>query len=174
MYNLTDINQMTRTAFIENIGWTAEHSPWVAEAAWEKRPFQSREDLFAALAREIYRAPEEKQLSLLRAHPDLGTRLDVTDASRSEQAGAGLHELSEAEYETFSALNQTYTSRFTFPFILAVKGKTKADILQSLQERQFHDWETEKETAIAEVTKIIHFRLHDLVDGSAQIERMKS
>lgn len=169
MYTIDDINQMPAEEFVEKIGVVFEHSPWVAAGAAARRPFDSREDMYACMTRVMYRAPEEKKLSLLRAHPDLGTKLEVTDASRAEQQGAGLNQLTEKEYERMASLNQFYTETFGFPFILAVKGKTKEEILANMQERAEHEREMELDTALSEVAKIALFRIQDLVSSGTAV-----
>lgn len=163
MYTIDEINSMRPTELVETIGVIFEHSLWVAEGALEQRPFDSREDMYAAMTRVMYRAPLEKKLSLLRAHPDLGTKLEVTEASRAEQQGAGLNQLNEEEFKEMAALNKYYTDTFGFPFILAVKGKSKEEILENMKERAGQSREKELDTALSEVAKIALFRLQDLV-----------
>src|ERR1043166_9066681 len=88
--NIDEINMLSRTAFVDALGWVFEHSPWVAERAWKHRPFPSLAALHATMTREVEAASREEQLALLRAHPDLGARRKMSAASSNEQAGAGL------------------------------------------------------------------------------------
>ena len=109
-------------------------------------------------------APREQKLALIRAHPDLAGRLappDLTAASRAEQSGAGLGELDEAERARFLELNERYRGRFGFPFILAVKGRTKEEILAAFEERLAHEPEREFDTALSEIETIALLRLKD-------------
>lgn len=163
MISFTDMNQMDKEVFIEKVGWVFEHSPWIAEKAWEGSPFPSLEVLFQTMVTIVQNAEKSQQLVLLRAHPDLGTRLKISEASQKEQAGAGLDKLSKAEFEEFVSLNQKYTEKFSFPFILAVKGHTKDTILNRLRERLDFTYEEELDTALHEVYKIARFRLNEMI-----------
>ncbi len=161
--NLEAVNLLSKEAFVERVGWVFEHSPWIAEQAWAQRPWASLEALQQSLVQVVQQAPKEAQLALLRAHPDLGSRARMAPASVAEQKGAGLDALSPAEYERIQALNRAYTGKFGFPFILAVRGKTKADILQAMEQRLHNSPEVEFQTALEEVFKIARFRLADLL-----------
>lgn len=161
--NLEAINLLSKQAFVEQVGWVFEHSPWIAEQAWAQRPWASLEALHQSLVQVVRQAPKEAQLALLRAHPDLGSRARMAPASVAEQKGAGLDALSPTEFERIQALNQAYTEKFGFPFILAVRGKTKADIFQAMKQRLHNPSEVEFQTALEEVFKIAHFRLADLL-----------
>ncbi|MGE0237585.1 MAG: 2-oxo-4-hydroxy-4-carboxy-5-ureidoimidazoline decarboxylase [Parvibaculaceae bacterium] len=163
MTKLDDINAMTRAAFVAAFGDVAEHSPWVAERAWERRPFADREALIRAFAQALREAAPDAKLALIRAHPDLATRARLTAESTSEQAGAGLDRLSAQEFARFTALNGAYKARFGFPFIFAVRGATKNQILAAFEERVGNSPEVEFETALAQITRIFRFRLEDRV-----------
>ncbi len=161
--NLATINQLSREAFVEQVGWVFEHSPWVAEKAWEHRPWASLEALHHSLVQAVQEAPKEAQLALIRAHPDLGSRARMAQASVAEQKGAGLDALTPAEYERIQALNRAYTDKFGFPFILAVRGKSKADVFKAMEERLPNPPDLEFETALEEIYKIARFRLAELL-----------
>src|SRR4051812_36931638 len=118
---LAELNACDRTGFVDTLGSVFEASPWVAERTWPERPFAGVDQLHAAMVHTVDRATEEEQLRLLRAHPDLGTRLRMSDASVSEQAGAGLDRLAAGEFETLQRLNVAYREKFGFPFLFAVK-----------------------------------------------------
>ncbi|OAS13432.1 uricase [Paenibacillus oryzisoli] len=154
---------MSQEAFIAAFGSLFEHSPWVAERASRFRPFADITDMISALEREVERATRDEQLALLRAHPDLGTRVGMTDHSVKEQSSAGLNQLTPEEYEQFLSLNTQYTGRFQFPFIMAVKGQTKETIREALHYRIHGTPEVELLTALQEVCKIGRFRLTDIV-----------
>ncbi|MFD2333155.1 2-oxo-4-hydroxy-4-carboxy-5-ureidoimidazoline decarboxylase [Cohnella sp. GCM10020058] len=161
--SLSDVNGLDRAAFVEALGSVFEHSPWVAEAAWAGRPHGSVAALHEAMMDAVRGSPRDRLISFLRAHPDLGTRLAVTPYSASEQSGAGLDRLTPEEYDAFSRLNKTYVDRFGFPFILAVKGKDKGEILETMRSRVNRDAEEEVTEAVAQITRITGFRLADLV-----------
>src|SRR5947209_8522828 len=113
------VNSLDEEAFAVAFGWIFEHSPWVAERAWKERPFRDAEALLGSMIRQVEIAAATEQMGLLRAHPDLGTRAKLSDASAAEQAGAGLDQLTPAEFELFTRLNSGYREKFGFPFLYA-------------------------------------------------------
>lgn len=155
----------SKAVFLEKFGHIFEHSPWVVERAWVRRPFADVPALHAALLAEVAQAGEAAQLDLLRAHPELAARVELTDASAAEQMGAGLKQLSAAEFERFSVLNAAYREKFGFPFIICVRLQTKASILAAFETRLAHDAGAEREEAIAQIGLIAKLRLQDLVEG---------
>lgn len=166
------VNALDAGTFTERLGDVAEHSPWVAERAADARPFASRESVVAAFVAAIRDAPPESQLALIRAHPDLADRAAVADdagaggiaaQSRREQAGAGLDGLTPEEFARFARLNTRYRARFGFPFIFAVKGANKDMILAAFEERIGNDAATERATALANVERILRFRIEDRI-----------
>jgi len=159
---IDELNALDRDPFVEAIGWVFEHSPWVAERAWERRPFTGVEVLHQAMTAQVERAPVDDQLALIRAHPDLGTRARVSPASGEEQSGAGLDRLSAEEFERLHRLNSEYRDRFGFPFLFAVKGSTKYDILQALETRLRSSPEEEFQEALGQVYRIAGFRLQEM------------
>lgn len=164
---LADINAMSRADFVAAFADVAEHSPWVAEEAARARPFASRAAMIESFAAVVRQAPRERQLALLNAHPDLAGRAalagEVAAASRREQASAGLDQLSADELARFHDFNNRYRARFGFPFILAVRGAGKKDILDSFAQRIDNPVAVELENAIGQVCRIIAFRLEDMV-----------
>jgi 2-oxo-4-hydroxy-4-carboxy-5-ureidoimidazoline decarboxylase len=160
---LREVNASDRARFVETVGWVFEHSPWVAERAWIKRPFTSLEQLHSAMVAEVTAASPLEQLSLLRAHPDLGTRGALSAASATEQAGAGLGDLTQDEFERLHRLNSAYRDKFGFPFLYAVKGSTKHDILKALEARLPASREREMAEALDQVARIARFRLEELI-----------
>lgn len=162
LLSIEAVNALDDEAFTACFGDVAEHSPWVAAAAAAARPFAQREALIAAFAGAVRAAPADAQLALLRAHPDLADRAAVggaAEASRREQAGAGLDRLTSAEFARFADLNARYRKRFGFPFIFAVKGAAKEAILAAFEERIDHSAATERALALANVERILRFRL---------------
>lgn len=161
--NLKDLNQMDQAHFTQVLGDIFEHTPAIAHQTWSSRPFATIEALHQAMVAVMQALPKEAQLSLIRAHPDLGTKVKMTDSSMQEQAGAGLDQLSSEEFATFEVLNQTYRNQFQFPFIVSVKEHTKASILTAFRQRLAHDSDTERRIALAEIAKIAGYRLTALI-----------
>jgi 2-oxo-4-hydroxy-4-carboxy-5-ureidoimidazoline decarboxylase len=160
---IEELNAADRQRFVEIVGGVFEHSPWVAEGAWPRRPFRDVADLHHAMASVVDASPRERQLALLRAHPDLGSRARMSDASAGEQAGAGLDRLTADEFARLQRLNTEYRRRFEFPFLFAVKGSTKHQILEALEQRLGRDPDEEFAEALRQVARIARFRLDDLV-----------
>ncbi len=170
---LAELNGKDRNGFVAALGWIFEESPWVAERAWEKRPFPTLDALHGAMMSVVTAASEEQQLALLRAHPDLGTvRLEadrkMSQASQREQAGAGLDTLTSDELERVRRLNAAYREKFGFPFLYAVKGSTKHDVLNALERRLTSTRDIEHQEALRQVYRIARFRLDDLVRQPGQ------
>lgn len=165
--SITELNGLDRERFAGALGAIFEASPWVAEHAWERRPFTARRDLHAAMVDAVAASGEERQLALIRAHPDLAGRAaragDLSAASTREQAGAGLDRLSDAEFERFHALNDRYKERFGFPFIICVRDHTKATILAAFEARLRNDRRREIAEALRNIARIAELRLADVV-----------
>ena len=161
------VNAFDAAVFTARFGDVAEASPWVAEAVFASRPFPDREALVDAFAGAVRAAPRAAQLALLRAHPDLAGRAAmagrIAEESRREQAGAGLDRLTCEEFDRFLDLNARYRERFGIPFIFAVKGATKEAVLASFEARIDNDADTERATALANVERILRFRIEDRV-----------
>ena len=166
MTGLTQLNSLARDEFTRVVGPVFEHSPWIAEAAWQKRPFASVEALHLALCEIVRTAGEEKQLALILAHPDLVGRLALTGAltkeSTSEQASAGLSLLMSEEISLFQSNNAAYKAKFGFPFVICARLNKKEAILNGFKLRLSHSREQEIQTALAEIFKIAELRLRDL------------
>jgi 2-oxo-4-hydroxy-4-carboxy-5-ureidoimidazoline decarboxylase len=161
---LAQVNALSRDEFTEYFGRIYEHSPWVAEQVWPKRPYQSRDQLRDLMRSEVENAGRDRQLALLRAHPDLGTRAKIGDFSANEQKGVGLDQLTSDEYEMLLDLNRRYSEQFGFPFIFAVRGSDRQDIFHALMIRLDADAEEEFHQALWEVHRIAFFRLSDLIE----------
>jgi len=161
-----ELNLLDCAEFVATVGWVFEHSPWVAERAWAARPFAGLDALHAAMVTQVEYATEAEQISLLQAHPDLGTRARLSPASTGEQTGAGLDSLTSMEFEQLNWLNSEYRGRFGFPFLLAVKGSTKHDVLDALRVRMESSREDEFREALRQVYRIAGFRLEDSVTES--------
>ncbi len=158
-----------RAGFIDLYGRVYEHSPWIAETVWQAgltKEHDTVEGLHQALAAVVDAGSRERQLALLNAHPDLAGRLavrgELTPESTSEQASAGLDKCTPDEFRRFTELNNAYKSRFPFPFIMAVKGKSRVEILDAFERRIRNGEEAEFRAALGEVHKIALLRLRDL------------
>ena len=167
-YRDTRPSTLDRQSFLDNFGGVYEHSPWIAEQTFDRGlgPGQdTAEGLQAAMAGIVQAADHEAQLALLRAHPDLAGRLAVagklTAESRAEQAGVGLGHCSPEEFQRFRDLNTRYRARFGFPFILAVKGRTRREILEVFEQRAGNTPEEEFAAALEQVHRIALLRLRE-------------
>jgi 2-oxo-4-hydroxy-4-carboxy-5-ureidoimidazoline decarboxylase len=163
MNTIAAVNAMDARAFAVAFSDVAEHSPWVAKQAAAARPFASRDAMIAAFEQSLHKATTDMQLLLIRAHPDLAGRAKLTSDSQNEQKGAGLDTLTLEEFSRFTALNDTYKSRFGFPFIFAVKGATKHQILESFEARISNSRNEEFSMALTQVARIFRFRIEDRV-----------
>ena len=163
---------LDRDAFVAHYGDIYEHSPWIAELAWDAGLTQTQ-DTPAGLAERMGRilqdASAERQLEVIRAHPDLAGKAAkqgvLTADSTREQAGAGLDQCSEEEFERFHRYNEAYKARFGFPFVMAVKGSDRHKILAAFETRLEHSPAEERRTAIEQINRIARFRLDDRVAG---------
>jgi 2-oxo-4-hydroxy-4-carboxy-5-ureidoimidazoline decarboxylase len=168
--DMTPINAMDRATFVQTFGGIFENSPWVAEQAWEKRPFASLDDMHAAMVAVARYAPAAMQLALLQSHPDLAGKEaqtgTMTASSVSEQASAGLNALSHDEMAQIADLNAAYKKKFGFPFIIAVRMHTKEGILFEFNRRLQNDTQTEFANDLQNVYIITRLRLNKLLDAS--------
>lgn len=160
---LAELNAMDRAPFVRALGGIFEHSPWVAERAFDARPFASVAALHAAMAAAMRAAPREAQLALIRAHPELAGRAmvrnELTADSTQEQSGAGLTQCSPGEYARLTDLNARYNAKFGFPFILAVKGYDRAGVIAEFARRVERDPATEFAEALDQIARITRLRL---------------
>jgi OHCU decarboxylase len=167
-------SRMGRGLFGELFGDVFERSPWIAAGAHERglaAAQDNAEGLHAAMLAVMRSATREQKLALIDAHPDLAGRLQVAAMapdSQAEQASAGLTALSEDERDRFLALNDAYRSRFGFPFIMAVKGRSKSDILAAFEARLENDPEAEFDTALDEIERIALLRLKDRLPSALE------
>ena len=184
-FKTTTPSQLSQADFVATFADIYEHSPWVAEAAFQQ--FQAADKAYALdtaeqeraeqeidniavmqemMAAILLSAPHNKQLALINAHPDLAGRAaingELTAASTSEQAGAGIDQCNAAEFSRFTALNDAYKAKFNFPFIKAVRGANRFLILADFERRIDNDIDSEFQQALREINKIAAFRLNDL------------
>ncbi|QOF70168.1 allantoinase PuuE [Aminobacter sp. SR38] len=163
-------SRMGRDEFVQRFGSIFEHSPWIAERAFEFElgpAHDSAGGLHNALSRAFRSASESERLGVLTAHPDLAGKLAqakrLTEESTKEQASAGLDALTDAERARFTELNTTYVEKFGFPFIIAVRDNDKASILKAFETRIANNRDQEFLTACKQVERIAWYRLHDLL-----------
>lgn len=163
---IAELNQLNQTEFTRIIGPIFEHSPWIAETTWSKRPFASIDQLHHALCQTVRAAGEEMQLALIRAHPDLVGRAalsgTLTRESTGEQASAGLNALSPGEIALFQKQNAAYRAKFGFPFVICARLNKKEAILAGFEQRLKNSPPQEIRAALEEIFKIAELRLRDL------------
>lgn len=166
--SLDQINAMSPGAFGAIFGRVFEHSPWIAERAFARRPFASVDALHAAMVAVVEAASPAEQVALLRAHPELAGREaqsgDLTPESTREQAGAGLASLSRAEMARIGELNRAHGMRFGFPFIIAVRRHTRSEIFAEFERRLGLDADAARAAGLAQVYVITRLRLGDLAE----------
>jgi len=159
--------ELTREEFMEIFGPVFEHSPWIAENVWNgglDRRHDTAAGMHEVMCNEIRQADREQQLALLRAHPELAVEVggDLSGHSRREQHAAGLSQCSPEEYAEFQSLNAAYREKFGFPFIFAVRGYQRRQILEIFRRRLEHSADEEFQAALAQVMRIGLFRLQDI------------
>ena len=164
---LGDLNGMEMSEALRLCGGFFEHSPWIVEAALAERPFATLRAFHAACLGVVERAPEERRLALIAAHPDLVGRLaregTLGRESTSEQAAAGLDDLGDDEVEAFERYNGAYRERFGFPFVICARNNRKEAILKAFPLRLTNDRATEIRTALGEIGEIAWLRMTDAV-----------
>jgi OHCU decarboxylase len=165
--SLDELNALDRDAFVAALGHLFEGPPRIVHEAWVAQPFGSLDQLHEALCAVMYAAPQEQQIALLRAHPDLVGRAALAGmlslASTHEQATAGLDRLTPGEIASFNQLNAAYQARFGFPFVICARENKKESILAGFTARLRNSREQEIAIALGEVAKICRLRLRDTV-----------
>jgi OHCU decarboxylase len=166
-YTLAKLNGLPQKDFVQIVGPVFEHSPWIAETAWKQRPFANFQNLHRALCETVTNSGREKQLALIRAHPDLIGRAalagTLTRESTNEQAGAGLNQLSPEEIDLFQKQNAAYRNKFGFPFVICARLNKKEAIRTGFEQRLKNPRGQEIKTALEEIFKIAELRLQDLI-----------
>jgi OHCU decarboxylase len=164
---LQHLNNCDADEFVRICGPLFEHSPWIAQRTYPKRPFAGLTALHESLCRTMYDASLEEQLKLIGSHPDLVGRLaregKLTRESTSEQSAAGLRRLTDDEIAAFDAFNVEYRRRFGFPFVICARENRKEAILAAFPIRLQNTREQEIATALAEIARIARLRLLDAV-----------
>ena len=165
---LNKINKLTLTEFIEVFGNIFENASWIGEKLYEEKPFNSFEDLSNRMLNIFEKTSHANKLIILKSHPDLADKAKIgslTKDSNDEQSGAGLDKCSEDEFNKFNKLNEEYKKKFEFPFILAVAGKNKNEILDNFKKRILNNKKSEFFEANEQVKKIALTRLAKIKDN---------
>ncbi|GJD44024.1 Uric acid degradation bifunctional protein PucL [Methylobacterium cerastii] len=170
MPDIAAVDALDRDGFVALLAATFEHAPWVAERAYAARPFASVAALHAAMVAVVRAAPAAERLAFLNGHPELAGAAararQMTADSVAEQGSAGLDALTVADFDRFDRLNAAYREKFGFPFIIAVRGRSREAILEVFEQRLARDADTEAEAALSEIATITRMRL-DRIVGSA-------
>ena len=163
---INKINKLTQSEFIKVFANIFENSSWIAEELYKKKPFIDFDELSSKMMNIFETCSNEKKLKILNDHPDLGNKAKITSLSQDsfkEQKTAGLDQCTKEEFDEFNKLNDTY-KKFGFPFIFAVKGKSKIEILNNFRKRVASNSQVEFEEAIKQVKKIANLRLQEVKD----------
>jgi 2-oxo-4-hydroxy-4-carboxy-5-ureidoimidazoline decarboxylase len=157
------LSSLSQAEFAHELGAIFEHSPWIPERAWAARPFADVDALHQAMLRVVREATPAEQLALITAHPELAGKEaaagTLTNDSTSEQRGAGLDQCSPAELQHLRGLNAAYRERFGFPFVIAVKGRSRYQIMDAIEQRLHNDRDVEFDTCLDQIGQIARFRL---------------
>ncbi len=163
---LGELNVLGRDRFVSVLSRIFEQSPWVAERAWQHRPFTGLDHLHAAMVTEVESAGHAAQLRLLQAHPDLGARVELSALSAAEQCGAGLDRLTASTRDRLRQLTAAYRAKFGFPFLIALRGCSAPDVVDdvilAIERRLPASPDEERREALSQVYRIAAFRLDDV------------
>ena len=164
MQLIKDINLLTEKEFLSLFGNIFEKSDWIAIKAFELKPFKNAKDLSDKMINIYEKSSKEKIIEIFNLHPKLAIEKKLTSFSSKEQIGAKLNTCTEEELAEFKNLNEQYQTKFAFPFIIAVKGKSKNDILNSFRKRIENNFNDEFEEAKQQVKKIASLRLIEILN----------
>ena len=163
MNSVDKVNKLSKSDFISIFGNVFEKTEWIAEKAYNSKPYKNFEELFLKMLKIFENSEKESHLEILNAHPDLAIEKKLTKDSRNEQENASLNECFEEEFKEFKKLNEEYKKKFRFPFIVAVKGKNRKEILNNFRQRITNNINLEFEEAKEQVKKIASFRLGEII-----------
>jgi len=163
MNSVDKVNKLSKSDFISVFGNVFEKTDWIAEKTYALKPFNNFQELFSKMVKIFENSKKENHLEILNAHPDLVVEKQLTDDSRKEQNNANLNQCSDLEFEEFKKLNKEYKKKFKFPFIIAVKGKNRKEILDNFRQRITNNINLEFEEAKEQVKKIANFRLSEII-----------
>ena len=162
MDSINKVNKLNKSDFLSIFGNVFEKTEWIAEEVFNYLPYESFEELFLKFIKIYDESDKESIVKILNSHPELVVEKKLTSESKKEQKNAGLNECSEEEFQEFKELNLNYKKKFGFPFIIAVKGKNKSDILNNFRIRLDHSENDEFIEAKKQVKKIASIRLNDI------------
>ena len=163
MNSVDKVNKLSKSDFISIFGNVFEKTGWIAEKTYALKPFNNFQELFFKMMGIFENSKKENHLEILNAHPDLVVEKQLTDDSRKEQNNASLNQCSDQEFKEFKKLNEEYKKKFRFPFIVAVKGKNRKEILNNFRQRITNNINLEFEEAKEQVKKIASFRLSEII-----------
>jgi len=163
MDSIDKFNKLSKTEFISIFGNIFEKTEWIAERCYESKPYNNLDELVSKMMKIFENSEKEKHLEILNSHPDLVVEKRLTENSKNEQKNASLNQCTDKEFLEFKNLNEEYKKKFGFPFIIAVKGKNKEEILNSFRQRITNNINLEFEEAKKQVKKIASFRLGEII-----------
>jgi len=163
MNSIDKFNKLSKPEFISIFGNVFEKTEWIAERCYDSKPYNNIDELFLKMMEVFENAEKEKHLEILNAHPHLAVEKKLTEDSKNEQKNASLNQCNDVEFIEFKKLNEEYKKKFGFPFIIAVKGKNKEEILNSFRQRITNNINSEFEKAKKQVMKIASFRLSEII-----------
>ena len=163
MDTVDKVNNLRKSDFISIFGNVFEKTQWIAEKAYDSKPYKNFEELFSKMMEIFENSKKERHLEILNAHPDLAIEKKLTEDSKNEQKNASLNQCTDEEFVEFRKLNNEYKKKFGFPFIIAVKGKNKEEILNNFRQRLTNNINLEFEEAKKQVKKIASFRLSEII-----------
>ena len=163
MNSIDKVNKLSKSDFISIFGNVFEKTEWIAQKSYDLKPYKNFEELFSKMMEVFENIEKEKHLEILNAHPNLAVEKKLTRDSKKEQKNSSLNQCTEKEFIEFKKLNEEYKKKFGFPFIIAVKGKNKEEILNSFRQRITNNINSEFEEAKKQVKKIASFRLSEII-----------
>ena len=163
MDSIDTFNKLNKSEFLSTFGNVFERTEWIAEKCYDSKPYNNVQELVNKMMEVFENSIKEKHLKILNSHPDLAVKKKLTKESENEQANANLNQCTNEEFEEFNNLNKKYKKKFGFPFIIAVKGKNKDEILNSFRQRITNNINSEFEEAKKQVKKIASFRLSEII-----------
>jgi len=163
MDSIDKFNKLSKAEFISIFGNIFEKTEWIAERCYESKPYNNPDELVSKMMKIFENSEKEKHLEILNSHPDLVVEKRLTENSKNEQKNASLNQCNDKEFLEFKNLNEEYKKKFGFPFIVAVKGKNKEEILNSFRQRITNNINLEFEEAKKQVKKIASFRLSEII-----------
>ena len=156
-------NKLSKSEFISAFGNIFEKTEWIAERCYESKPYNNLDQLISKMMEIFENTEKEKHLEILNSHPNLAVEKKLTYDSKNEQKNASLNQCTNEEFMEFKKLNEEYKKKFGFPFIIAVKGKNKEEILINFRQRITNNINSEFEEAKKQVKKIANFRLSEII-----------